>query len=106
LLEYLDVFEVSRLGPLLNREDVMRKCLLTISAVVALVTVGSSDSNIVQAETSAAKPRNSPQVGRQGGRHRSVSHPGRGDITGKRPETTTQVTRRPFPEIVHPESGS
>ena len=83
----------------------MRKCLLTIAAVVALVTAGSSDSNVVQAETSAAKPRNPPHVGRQADRHRSVSHRGRGDITGRRP-TPTQVTRTPFPEIVHPESGS
>jgi hypothetical protein len=80
----------------------MRKYLLTIVAVEALVTAGSSDSNIVQAETSAAKPQNSPQAGR----HRSVSPPARGDITGRRPETTTQVTRKPFPEIVHPETGS
>jgi hypothetical protein len=84
----------------------MRKCLLTIAAVVALVTAGSSDSDIVQAETSAAKTRNSPQVGRQAAHHQSVSHRGRGDITGRRPETTTQVTKKPFPEIVHPESGS
>jgi hypothetical protein len=80
----------------------MRKCLLTIAAVVALVTAGASDSNHVQAETSAAKPQNSPQVGR----HRSVSHPGRGDVTGKRPATPTQVTSKRYPEIVHPESGS
>jgi hypothetical protein len=84
----------------------MRKCLLTIAAVVALVTAGASDSSIVQAETSAAKPQNSPQVGRQAGRHRSVSHPGRGDVTGKRPAAPTQVTGKRYPEIVHPESGS
>jgi hypothetical protein len=82
----------------------MRKYLLTIAAVVAVATAGASDSNIVQAETGAAKPQNSPQVGRQAGRHRSVSHPGRGDVTGKRP--ATQVTSKRYPEIVHPESGS
>jgi hypothetical protein len=57
LLEYFDVFEASRLGSLLNREDVMRKRLLTIAAVAALATVGASDSNMVQAETSAVKLR-------------------------------------------------
>jgi hypothetical protein len=70
-------------------------------AVVALVTAGSFDSNIVQAETSAAKPQSSPQAGR----HRLVSHPGRGHVSGRPPATPTQVTRKPFPEIVHPESG-
>jgi hypothetical protein len=83
----------------------MRKCLLTIAAV-ALVAAGASDSNIVQAGTSAAKPQNSPQVARQAGRHRSVSHSGRGDVTGKRPATPAQVTSKRYPEIVHPESGS